>query len=139
MKKILVYIACIFGLICYVALNLLLVGGVIYFLVYMMLTDASHEEYINLTWWIIMGVILLSIIILLIYLWKKDKTDANPGSQLYFPITGNDTARDELWEEQQYRNSNLSANWTDADDWNCGTHDDHDGMFGFDSYEENDF
>ena len=32
-----------------------------------------------------------------------------------------------------------SGNWTDADDWNCGRQDHHDGMFGFDSYEENDF
>ena len=32
-----------------------------------------------------------------------------------------------------------SGNWTDADDWQCGEHDDHDGMYGFDSYEENDF
>ena len=32
-----------------------------------------------------------------------------------------------------------TGNWTDADDWQCGEHDDHDGMYGFDSYEENDF
>ena len=32
-----------------------------------------------------------------------------------------------------------SGNWTDADDWQCGEQDDHDGMYGFDSYEENDF
>ena len=32
-----------------------------------------------------------------------------------------------------------SGNWTDADDWNCGRQDHHDGMFGFDQYEENDF
>ena len=38
--------------------------------------------------------------------------------------------------EEQPRHS---GNWTDADDWQCGEQDDHDGMYGFDSYEENDF
>lgn len=32
-----------------------------------------------------------------------------------------------------------SGNWTDADDWQCGEQDDHDGMYGFDIYEDNDF
>lgn len=32
-----------------------------------------------------------------------------------------------------------SGNWADADDWQCGNHDGHDGMYGFDKYEENDF
>ena len=32
-----------------------------------------------------------------------------------------------------------SSNWTSREDWNCGRQDDHDGMHGFDSYEENDF
>ena len=38
-------------------------------------------------------------------------------------------------DEQPHR----SSNWTDADDWQCGEQDNHDGMYGFDSYEENDF
>lgn len=38
-------------------------------------------------------------------------------------------------DEQPHR----SGNWTDADDWQCGEQDNHDGMYGFDSYEENDF
>ena len=39
------------------------------------------------------------------------------------------------------RSSRLSGgrSGTDADDWQCGEQDDHDGMYGFDSYEENDF
>ncbi|MCR4664635.1 MAG: hypothetical protein K5660_04635 [Paludibacteraceae bacterium] len=32
-----------------------------------------------------------------------------------------------------------SGNWTDADDWQSGEYDSHDGMYGFDSYEENTF
>lgn len=31
------------------------------------------------------------------------------------------------------------GNWIDADEWQCGEHDGHDCMYGFDSYEENDF
>lgn len=31
------------------------------------------------------------------------------------------------------------GNWIDADDWQAGEFDSHDGMFGFDSYEENTF
>ena len=41
-------------------------------------------------------------------------------------------------EDRRFR-SQGSGNWTDADDWQCGEQDDHDGMYGFDSYEENDF
>lgn len=32
-----------------------------------------------------------------------------------------------------------SDNWTDTEDWQCGEQDDHDGMSGFDIYEDNDF
>jgi len=32
-----------------------------------------------------------------------------------------------------------SGNWTDADDWQTGEVDNHDGMYGVDSYEENTF
>ena len=50
-----------------------------------------------------------------------------------------DESLNKNWRETGHNYSRKSGNWTDADDWNCGTHDNHDGMFGFDSYEENDF
>lgn len=56
-----------------------------------------------------------------------DSSDSHAGS------------RDDNWRETGHNYSRRSGNWTDADDWNCGTHDNHDGMFGFDSYDENDF
>ena len=58
-------------------------------------------------------------------------------------LFGSDDSLDESlnknWRETGHNYSRKSGNWTDADDWNCGTHDNRDGMFGFDSYEENDF
>lgn len=56
-----------------------------------------------------------------------DSSDSHAGS------------RDDNWRETGHNYSRRSGNWTDADDWNCGTHDNHGGMFGFDSYDENDF
>lgn len=41
--------------------------------------------------------------------------------------------------EDRRNRSRGSCVWSESDDWQCGEQDERDGMYGFDSYDENDF
>ena len=72
--------------------------------------------------------------------WTREATIYQPiiikTMGLFDFLFGSDDSLDESlnqnWRETGHNYSRKSGNWTDADDWNCGTHDNHDGMLGFD-------